>query len=150
MSNEAYEIVDNIQIRADVSFFKWEDNRTDTDSFLGPVTVNVDLEIRNIPIFLGARYFIPISSNARLFGEMGLSVNFLKATAGFELSAMGETFSGSISDSETKLGIVPGVGIEYMVTPKVGLGAGARYHLISKGTGGGRRENELFQCSRFD
>ena len=127
-----YEIKDNIQIRADVSFFKWEDMIKDIP-FLGPLTVDMDLEIRNVPVFVGARYFIPIASNARLFGELGLSMNFLKATMDFDFSAMGETFS--ISESDTKLGVVPGLGIEYMVTPKVGLGAGARYHIISKGVG---------------
>lgn len=116
-----YEISDNFQLRTDVAYYKWDD--TITDPFLG----NVKLTLRNIPVFLGGRYYAPLNEKVRIFGELGLGVNFYEA----EFKILGT----SISESETKLGVIPGIGIEVMMTPRLGLGASARYHAISKGVG---------------
>jgi hypothetical protein len=119
-----YEVVDNLQLRADISYYKWSEDAV----VLGQ---NANEELRNIPVFLGGRYLFPITPNFKLFGELGLSVNFLKIKA----SAYGPMIWFSASESETKLGGVPGVGGYFMMTPQLGLGIGLRYHFIDKGIG---------------
>lgn len=112
-----YEVIDKLQLRADISSpYKWNDDYQ-----------GVNMELRNIPLFLGGRYFLPISTNTKLFGELGLSVNFYEA----EMQFLGL----SVSESETKIGFVPGFGVEFMVTPTLGLGGNLRYHAIKKGLG---------------
>lgn len=125
-----YEVVDNLQLRADLSFFKWKsDELSLTDPDFGTLKVTEDL--RNIPIFLGGRYFFPVAPRFRPFVELGVSVNLLKVKADVELFGT----SVSVSESATKIGVVPGVGVELMVTPQLGLGVDLRYYLIGKGIG---------------
>ena len=122
-----YEVADNFQLRADVSYFKWDDDATVCDPFLGCLNLSLDLE--NLPVFVGGRFLAPLTDDIQLFAELGLSANFMKAE-------MTDVDSGAtISESETKIGIVPGLGIEFRFSPQIGLGANVRYNLISKGVG---------------
>lgn len=121
-----YEVNEYIQLRTDVSYFKWTDDATVCNSGGCP---RLSFHLRDIPIFLGGRLFLPVIPDARLFGELGVSLDIMKA----ELSGGGG--SGSLSDSKLKVGLVPGLGFDFMVTPDVSLGLNARYHLLSKGVG---------------
>lgn len=121
-----YEISEQAQLRADVSYFKWDDTGTVSIPLVG--TFNRSSELRNIPIFVGGRFLSPLTDYIRLFAELGLSVNFLKVE-------QTDPALGTDSESETKLGLVPGLGIEFRLAQKVSLGANVRYNLITKGVG---------------
>ena len=121
-----YEFVDGVQLRVDASYFMWDASGTVSDPFLPPS--NRSAKLRNIPLFAGGRFFAPLTDAIHLFAEFGLSVNLLE---------LKETDSvlGTVSQSETKLGLVPGLGIEFRLSPKLGLGANVRYNLVAKGVG---------------
>lgn len=119
-----YEVADNFQLRTDISYYNWSEDVIVSGQ-------NANEELRNIPVFLGGRYLFSLTPDFKLFGEFGLSVNFLKIKA----SARGPMVWFSVSESETKLGGVPGIGGYFMMTPHLGLGIGLRYHFIGKGIG---------------
>lgn len=116
-----YEAIDNFQLQVDISYYKWSESEN-VGSIVGTE------ELRNIPLFLGGRLLLPVTPKIKFFGELGLSVNFLKISA---------KSPGLFSESEskTKIGVVPGIGGYYMVTPQLGLGLGLRYNIIGKGIG---------------
>lgn len=122
-----YNVDEYIQLRADVSYFKWKDAATVCRS--GCSTFS--LHLQDIPIFLGGRFFLPLDpfvAGVRLFGELGLSANLMKA----EFS---NDSGGGLSDSKLKIGIVPGIGVDFRVAPSVSIGLNGRYHVLSKGVG---------------
>jgi hypothetical protein len=123
----AYEVVDNFQLRTDISYFKWDDSATVCPPF-NPCS-DRSLKLTNMPVFAGGRFLAPLTDHIQLFAELGLSFNFLKA----KLSDA--TTGDTISESEMKLGLVPGLGIEFRLSPQVGLGANVRYNLMTKGVG---------------
>lgn len=122
-----YEFSDGIQLRTDVSYFKWDDSATACDIF--GACDSLSLELRNIPVFVGGRFFAPLTERLHLFAELGLSINFLEVS-------LTDTASGiKGSDSQTKLGLVPGLGIEFQLSEEFSVGANVRYNLIAKGVG---------------
>jgi opacity protein-like surface antigen len=121
-----YEIADGVQLRVDISYFQWEASGTVSDPLFAPSTRSAKL--RNIPIFAGGRFFAPLNNNIHLFAELGVSANFL------ELKET-DPVLGTVSQTETKLGLIPGLGIEFRLSPNIGLGANVRYNLIAKGVG---------------
>lgn len=123
----AYEVVDNVQLRTDISYFKWDDSAQVCDPFTG--CADRSLKLTNMPVFAGGRFLAPLTDHIQLFAELGLSFNFLKAKQSD--AATGTT----VSESEMKLGLVPGLGIEFRLSPQFGLGANVRYDLIAKGVG---------------
>lgn len=123
----AYEVADSIQLRTDISYFKWDDSTTVCPPF-NPCS-DRSLKLTDMPVFVGGRFLAPLTSHIQLFAELGLSFNFLKAKESDALT--GDT----ISESEMKLGLVPGLGIEFRLSPQIGLGANVRYDLITKGVG---------------
>src|SRR5581483_4312892 len=123
----AYEVVDNFQLRTDISYYKWDDSAQVCDPFLG--CSDRSLKLTNMPVFIGGRFLAPLTNHIQLFAELGLSLNFLKAKESD--AATGAT----VSQSELKPGVVPGLGIEFRLSPQIGLGANVRYDLITKGVG---------------
>lgn len=119
------EIQDNLQLRVDASYFRWKDNEDLICEVPFPCTPQ-SAKLQNIPLFVGGRFLADLTPAIRLFAELGLSVNFLKA----EVSALGETFT----ERDTKLGIVPGLGIEFKF-PTFGFGVDLRYYFTTKGVG---------------
>ncbi len=104
-----------LQLRGDINYF------SSSESFFG-----MDLEARRIPVFLGARYFIPMQSKSTmdLYVEGGLEVSFDSFETGIP-------FFGKVSVSETNIGVAPGVGLEFPLGDNLVLGLNARYHIVS-------------------
>jgi len=104
----------NLQARVDLSYISWSATEFD---------VNVDYT--RVPIFVGARYFIPTQNDKlKVFVEGGLELSFDSVDVVFPPF-------GRSSESEVHLGIVPGAGIEVKIAPNLGIVAGARWHLIT-------------------
>ena len=97
-----------LQARASMSYYNFD----------GSVN-NVDLEYRRIPFFAGGRILFPVSPQAKLYGQLGLEVSFDKV----------DHVGGS--ESDTNLGLVPGVGIIFPVSNQLYLGLNLNMHLIS-------------------
>jgi len=129
-----FELIDNLQLRVDVSFFQWSEEETAvfSDPILGTFSATLEQELQNIVIFFGGRYFISIAPKVRPYLELGLSANLLEEDDTISISGIG---SAGFSESETKIGVVPGGGVEVMVTSSLGVGAGIRYHLIGEDIG---------------
>lgn len=100
-----YEMMDNLQGRLDVSYYKYSDSGVD-------VTL--------VPIILGLRYYMPVQEGLRVFGQGGLELNMAKGSG------------GDITENKTLFGFTPGVGIAFQINPQVGIVADARYHILQK------------------
>lgn len=96
-----------MQARASAGYYKW------TDDVFG-----VDLEYRRIPFDVGGRFVYTINPQAHAYGDLGVEVSFDR-----------REFFGS-SETDTNLGLVPGVGINYYLNDRVYIGAEVRAHLI--------------------
>ncbi len=70
--------------------------------------------VSNIPLFFLVRYFYTVAPQLRAYGETGLSLNFWSVPGA----------------SETDAGFVSGVGIEYLLTPEIGIGGDMRYNIV--------------------
>lgn len=102
----------DLKIRADISYFHWEDD-----------TFWTDFDYTRIPMFLGLRYFVPAGRiKARGLGIFG--------EAGFELS-FDDIDTPRGSDSDVDFGIPIGGGIQFQVSDSTYLGLSLRIHLIS-------------------
>jgi hypothetical protein len=112
----------NLQGRIDISYFKW------TASEFG-----FDLSYTRIPLLFSGRYYVPARDNRlKVYVQGGLELSFDKVEAA--VPAFVPPFGvGTVkaSSSETRLGIVPGIGIEYKLSPTLGLVADARWHIIT-------------------
>jgi opacity protein-like surface antigen len=116
----------DLMIRADLSYFFW-------DVDIGSPFGSVNVEFTRLPIFLGARYFIPAdrikAQRLKIYGEAGVELSFDEAEA-----AVVDPFTGTVfktSDSEVNFGIPIGAGIQYYVSDKVNVGFNVRWHIIS-------------------
>lgn len=103
--------VDDEELRLDISYYKWKDS----------------IALRNVSVFFGGRHYFLATSSVIPFLEFGMSLDFFDA----ELEVSGT----SISDSEIKIGAVPGYGLKYMISPRLGLSIDLRRHIIVKGVG---------------
>lgn len=117
-----------VEVRADVSYIKWSEEESYT--FLTS-TATAEVEFRRIPIFLGARYNLPVDP-VNVFFEAGLEVSLDKAEATATISdpILG-TMTLSADESETNFGFTPGIGVSYPLSETVLVGANARYHVVS-------------------
>lgn len=135
-----YEIAKNFQIRADVAALKWDGEFERGGGnvgicfiigglricFTGGGPVRVKQELKNTPVFVGGRYFLGDGS-IRPYLEAGAGINPVTFT---------ETVGTRVGvDKKTKVGVIPGAGIEFKFGKAVGLAAGARYYLVPKGVG---------------
>lgn len=115
-----------IEGRADLSYLSYKEEFT--FGFVG-ASSKIELKYRRIPIFVGGRYLLPLQSPAKVFVEGGIEVSFDKVESG-----VADPFTGraiKVEASETNLGLTPGIGISYPVSPTVSIGGNARYHIIS-------------------
>lgn len=106
---------ESLQLRADVSYLKWE---TDVSG--------VDISYRRIPFFFGGRYIFPtkLADAFSIYVEGGLEISLDEAEAVVPPAP-------SVSVSETNIGITPGVGIMYPFSEKLSAGLDLRGHFIS-------------------
>src|SRR5512143_12791 len=79
--------------RASLSYYNWD------ETIFGQ-----DLEYRRIPFFVGGRVVAPVSPQLKVYGQLGLELSFDKV----EVFVPG---LGRFSETDTNLGLVPGVGI---------------------------------------
>jgi len=118
-----YEIQDNIQVRADISSFGWKQTVS-----------GLDAKYTRMPITVSGRKYYPLQNNLlKAYGQLGLEMSMDKVdvvipgyTSGF-FSVPAQTASAS----ETRLGITPGGGIEFAVTPQISVGGNVAYHIIT-------------------
>jgi opacity protein-like surface antigen len=108
----------NLQGRVEISYFSWSASE-----------FGVDVSYTRVPIGAGARYFIPTQDpKLKAFVQGMLELSFDKVEAAVSIPPFGAVKS---SASETRLGLVPGAGIEYMVQPNLGITADFRVHIIT-------------------
>lgn len=112
-------VMPNLQARADLTYLKYSDE-------LDFGIAKVDISYTRIPIFLGARYAMPMEP-VTLFGELGIEISMDEAEAG--TTVLGTVITASAS--ETHFGITPGVGVAYNASEAVSVGANVRYHAIT-------------------
>lgn len=116
---------ERMQLRADISYFKWKED-----------VFGVDVSLRRIPVFGGVRYFFAPGASRRgtdvgVYGEGGLELSFDKAEAAVCVPTFFGPICSSGSSSEVNLGLVVGGGVEMPVAENMYIGANLRYHLIS-------------------
>ncbi|MGE5663442.1 MAG: outer membrane beta-barrel protein [Deltaproteobacteria bacterium] len=97
-----------IQGRASLSYFNWDDD-----------VAGQELEYRRIPLFIGGRVLTPVAPQLKLYGQLGL-----------ELSFDDRDNVGAGSDSDTHLGLTPGVGLIVPLSNQFYLGADLAWHII--------------------
>jgi len=102
-----------LQGRASLSYYNWD------QGFFG-----ADLEYRRIPLFVGGRVVAPLSSQVKVYGQLGLELSFDKV----DVFIPG---LGSGSESDTNIGITPGVGILFPISNQFYLGGNLNWHIIS-------------------
>ncbi len=97
-----------VQARASLGYYKWSRDFEGTD-----------FTYRRIPLDVGGRFVYTINPMLKAHGDLAVEVSFDK----------GEAFG--YSETETNVGLVPGVGITYFASDVVTLGADVRYHVIT-------------------
>lgn len=102
-----------LQGRASLSYYNWD------ESIFGQ-----DLEYRRIPLFVGGRVLAPVSPQLKVYGQLGLEISF------DEVEFFHPVF-GRFSESDTNLGLTPGVGIIFPVSNQLYLGGNLSWHIIS-------------------
>lgn len=123
-----YELLDikaikgsTLQIRGDIGYNRW------SDSVYGE-----DLKFTRVPVSAGARLYVPIQTvkKLRVYGETSLELSFDSFDTP-SINLGGLVVGGS--HSETNIGLVPGAGVEYGITPNIFLGGNLKYHIVSGG-----------------
>ena len=99
--------------RASLSYYNWDEN-----------IFGADLEYRRLPLFVGGRVVAPVSSQIKVYGQLGLELSFDKV----EVFIPG---LGKGSESDTNLGITPGVGILFPISNQFYVGGNLNWHIIS-------------------
>jgi opacity protein-like surface antigen len=99
----------NLQARFDLSYLQFEKNYPWGKG-----------DYTRIPMILSARYYLPPFDKLRLFGQAGVITSI-------------DTFDNDRHDRkhEIRIGLAPGAGAEFLITPNVGVFALARAHLMS-------------------
>lgn len=106
-----------LQIRGDIGYNRWEDSEFGND-----------FTFTRVPVSVGARLYVPIEAvkGLRVYGEASLELSFDEV----DLPSFG---LGASSHSETNVGLVPGVGVEFSVAPNIFVRGGLKHHLIEDG-----------------
>ena len=103
----------NLQARIDLGYYNF------SRDFFG-----IGLDFTRMPITIGARYYFPVADQLKLFAQAGVETSLDKKDT-FDL------FMGKHSKSEVNLGITPGAGVDFSISPEVSAFAVASIHLIS-------------------
>lgn len=111
-----YEIQDDTQVRVDISSFGWKQT-----------VYGMDIKYTRMPITVSGRQYYPLQDNLKAYGQLGLEMSLDKAEAA--TSFMGTTYKAEAS--ETHLGVTPGGGIEFAITPQISVGGDVAYHIIT-------------------
>jgi len=110
----------NIKFRIDMHYYKWDDS-----------IAGLDIEYTRIPLFLGGRYYFPVSGMNKagweVFGEGGLEVS---RDEWEEVIVIQPATLRRVSDSKTHTGAAVGGGIRYNFTDTVFGGVSGRFHAI--------------------
>ncbi len=93
-----------LQARASVGYYKW------TDSFM---------KYQRYPFDLGGRFVYSINPQFKAHGDLAIEISRDKLTA------------FGASDTDTNIGIVPGLGVTYYINDQFYVGADVRYHAIN-------------------
>jgi hypothetical protein len=105
----------DLQGRVELSYYEW--SATEFGS---------DVTYKRVPVDIGGRFFLPTQSgNLKVFVQGMLEVSFDTV----EVSNF--PFPGTASENETRLGLVPGAGIELKFNPSLSFVADARWHIIT-------------------
>jgi hypothetical protein len=112
----------NLQGRFDISYFTWSASE-----------FGADVSYTRIPLLFSGRFIVPTQdSRLKVYVQGGLELSFDKAEFAIPLPSPPFAF-GTVkgSSSETRIGLVPGAGIEYKLSPTLGLVADTRWHIIT-------------------
>src|SRR6266702_133635 len=104
-----------LQVRGDLGYSRWEGSES------GKFT--------RVPLSAGARLYVPIEAvrKLRVYGEASLELSFDKS----DVTVNSPIFvTPGVSHSDTNVGLVPGVGVEYVVAPNIFVVGGLRHHII--------------------
>ncbi len=106
----------NLQARVDLGYLDFSQG-----------SYGLNLDYTRVPIVISGRYYFPLDERLRLFAQAGVETSFDSKD---ELVA---TFFGLAkqTNNELRLGIVPGGGAEFKITPDIGLFAVGNFHLIT-------------------
>jgi outer membrane protein with beta-barrel domain len=110
----------NLQGRVDISYFTWSASQ-----------FGIDVSYTRVPLLFSGRYFVPTRDNRlRVYIQGGLELSFDRVEAAISIPpfAIGPV---KASSSETRIGLVPGIGIAYKLSPALDLVADARWHIIT-------------------
>jgi outer membrane autotransporter protein len=103
----------NLQGRVDITFLSFDGSEFGTD-----------LTYSRVPITVSGRYYIPTQQTVKVYGQGGLEMSFDKVemtvSPGFKAS-----------ESDIRLGLVGGVGIDVAITPQLSFVTDVRLHLIT-------------------
>ncbi len=104
----------NVEVlgRASLSYYNWD------QSVFGN-----DLEFRRIPFFVGGRVATSVSPQIKLYGQLGLEISFDK------VEVVHPVF-GKVSETDTRVGITPGVGILFPISNQLYVGGNLNWHII--------------------
>lgn len=157
-----YEVVDNLQLRADLGLYKWKDKvagtfRTCPNPYVGGCgnsSGTIEEKLQNMPLFIGGRYLFRVNPKVTPFVDLGASLNFQKAKQEGDLVCSGcqpfpAPFHFSESTRASNIGVVPGFGIQVMLLEHLDIGAVARYYLIGKGVGDANNLDSKFLSLGF-
>jgi outer membrane autotransporter protein len=103
----------NLQGRVDITFLSFDGSDLGTD-----VTYS------RVPITVSGRYYIPTQQTVKVYGQGGLEMSFDKVEVA--------VFPGfTESESDVRLGLVGGAGIDVAITPQLSFVTDVRLHLIT-------------------
>ena len=105
----------HLQARVDLSYYDF--------SYDYGYGTGYNLNYTRVPITFSARYYFPIQDRLRAFAQAGLETSFDSF----------DHVDGGVkrSKSEVNLGLTPGGGIEFFVSPKTSIFAVGLIHMIS-------------------
>ncbi len=105
----------DLQGRVEFSYYEWS-----------ATEFGIDVTYKRVPVDFGVRYFLPTQSgNLKVFVDGLLELSF------DEVEVSNFPFPGTSSESETHLGLVPGIGIDLKMSPNLSFVADARWHVIT-------------------
>jgi len=131
-----YMVNERLQIRGDFTTQKWNGSFTRTGvvgicviigglriCFTGTTRQTIEQQLKNSPIFGGVRYFLTTGA-LRPYAEGGIGINPLVFT---------QTVGTSTTETKkTKMGVIPGGGVEYRFSRNFAANGGVRYYFVPK------------------
>jgi hypothetical protein len=107
----------NLQARVDIGYLEF--------------SKDFGLEYTRIPVVISGRYYFPLDERLKLFAQAGVETSFDSRDELVPVPIFGGL--AKQTKNELRLGLVPGGGAEFLITPSIGLFAVGSLHLISDG-----------------